>query len=250
VRSPEEEARAALARYASQRDPRDRAMLMAHYDGLARSLARRACGPNEDLDDLVQVARYGLLQSLERFDPELGFTFMTFAWQTIRGELLRHRRDHSWAVRVPRRTQEAYLRVAAATEALEGELSRPPTIAELADRTGDEETVVIEALDVRAARRGVTLDVRTAQAGPDGGAASAEAAIDDRDLVRSMLGRLPPMDRQIVWLRFFEEQGQADIAKVIGRSQMHVSRALTRSLGRLREMVELELSGVPRRALP
>lgn len=236
--------------YFTDRRAEDRAWLIDHYQGLARSLAVKAAGPRDDLDDLVQVAFLGLVRALERFDPDRGFAFSTFAWATVSGELKRHHRDHTWDVRVPRSVQESYLRVAAASEVLLAELQRPPTVAELSERCGDDEALVIQALDARHARavrsldvpvgpdRTGSIDVPTFDATPD--------AIDDRDLIHNLLGRLPERDRTIVQRRFFDRWTQAEIAEDVGCSQMHVSRLLSHSLARLREMAELELAGVTR----
>jgi len=234
----------------AERQPEDRAWLVEHYQGLARSLAIKSAGPRDDLDDLVQVAFLGLIRALERFDPARGFAFSTFAWATISGELKRHHRDHTWDVRVPRSVQESYLRVAAASEVLLAELQRPPTIAELSERCGDDEALVIQALEARHARAVRSLDVPT---GPDRTGSIdiptvdvAPDAVDDRDLIHNLLGRLPERDRTIVQRRFFDRWTQAEIAEDVGCSQMHVSRLLSHSLARLREMAELELAGVAR----
>jgi RNA polymerase sigma-B factor len=236
--------------YFAERRPEDRDWLVEQYQGLARALAIKSAGPRDEVDDLVQVAFLGLIRALERFDPNRGFAFSTFAWATISGELKRHHRDHSWDVRVPRSVQESYLRVAAASEALLTELQRPPTIAELAERCGDDETLVIQALEARHARSVRSLDVPV---GPEGTASidvpitdAMPELIDDRDLIQNLLGRLPERDRTIVQRRFFDRWTQAEIAENVGCSQMHVSRLLSHSLARLRQMAELELSGVSR----
>ena len=237
-------------RYFEKRHPADRAWLVDRYQGLARSLALRSAGPRDDVDDLVQVAFVGLLLALERFDPHRGFAFSTFAWATVSGELKRHHRDRTWDLRVSRAVQETYLRVAGATEALTAELQRPPTVAELAERCGDEESLIIQALDATHARVARSLDAPT---GPDGSGTidlpvvdAGPEAVDDRDLVLNLLARLPDRDRAVVQHRFFDRWTQAEIADHVGCSQMHVSRLLSHSLARLREMAQLELSGVSR----
>lgn len=189
----------------------------------------------------------GLIHALERFEPDRGFAFSTFAWATISGELKRHHRDHTWDVRVPRAVQECYLRVASASETMLAELRRPPTVTELAERCGDEESLVIRALEARHARTVRSLDVPAtpAQAGSVDVPVvdAAPDPIDDRDLVQNLLERLPERDRTIVQRRFFDRWTQAQIAEAVGCSQMHVSRLLSHSLARLRDMAEFELSG-------
>jgi len=241
-------------RYFEQRRAPDRALLLERYQGLARALATRSAKPSDDLDDLVQVALLGVLSALERFDPDRNIEFTTFAWATVQGELKRYHRDRGWAIHVPRRLQEAYLRTAAAVEDLHQELGRQPSLGEIAKRTGDEEELVIEALEVQGARRPGSLDARWSD---DSGPAWEPGAIDgsfveveERSLLSSLLPRLAPREREVLQLRFLEEWTQAQIAERIGCSQMHVSRLLTRALARLREWVEIENLGVVRRPRP
>jgi RNA polymerase sigma-B factor len=220
-------------------------LLVEHYQGLARSLAIRSARPRDELDDLVQVAMYGLYRAIERFDPDRGVKFSTFGWSTIAGELKRHHRDRTWAVHVPRHLQEVYLRVTATVEELTHELGRPPTIAEIAVRSGDDEGDVLEAFDARHARHTTSLDV------PIGDQPTVELPtvdrglddVDDRDLLRTLLDRLPDREREVLVLRFFEERSQSDIARRVGCSQMHVSRILSASIERLRQLAGFELSG-------
>lgn len=242
-------------RYHEHRDPDDQAVLLDRYQGLARSLALRSAKPTDDLDDLVQVALLGVLAALERYDPDRNVEFTTFAWATVQGELKRHHRDRGWAIHVPRRLQEAYLRTAAAVDDLHQELGRQPRLAEIAGRTGDDEEVVIEALEVQAARRPGSIDA--ARNGDDaattweiGVTDASFGQVEERSLLSSLLPRLAPREREVLQLRFVEEWTQAQIAERIGCSQMHVSRLLTRALGRLREWVEIDNRAVARRPRP
>src|SRR5205807_6964192 len=107
-----EELRRKFQEYGRTRDPALRDRLVTAHLGLAEYLARRFTNRGEPLDDLVQVAALGLLKAVDRFDPERGLEFSTYATPTIVGELKRHFRDKGWAVRVPRRVQELHLRLA------------------------------------------------------------------------------------------------------------------------------------------
>lgn len=250
TKASQDEAERRHRRHFVERGPEDRTWLVEHYQGLARSLAIKSAGPRDDLDDLVQVAYVGLIRALDRFDPGRGFAFSTFAWATITGELKRHHRDRTWDVRVPRAVQESYLRAAAATEELTPRLQRPPTISELAAHCGDDEALIIQALEARHARTAGSLDApRNGDAGEPVQVAVVDAAtetIDDRDLLRSLMERLPERDRAVVQRRFYDRWSQADIAAEAGCSQMHVSRLLSRALERLREMADVELTGTAR----
>lgn len=213
--------------------------LVRRYEGLARSIAVRFCRGGQELDDLTQVAMFGLLQAIRRFDPDRGFEFSTFAHITIEGELKRYRRRTGWTWHVPRRLQEGYLRMVAALEELSTELHRQPSVAELAAHLEMTEDEVIELLELRESQRAASLD--TGRSPVDGEAAielrSEEhgyAAADAASFVSDLLARLNTRDREIVRLRFFDNLSQREIAERIGMSQMHVSRLLRLSLEKLR----------------
>jgi RNA polymerase sigma-B factor len=231
-------------RYHQQRDPADRALLLDRYQGLARALATRSARPADDLDDLIQVALLGLLHALERYDPDRGVEFTTFAWATVQGELKRHHRDRGWGIHVPRRLQEAYLRTAAAVDELTQDLGRQPSLDEIAALTGDDVELVIEALEVRSVRSITSFDAGRGEGGDhslDPGADDPGfVGIDERSLLAALLPRLADREREVVELRFLHEWTQLQIAERIGCSQMHVSRLLSRALDRLREWVEIE----------
>jgi len=207
---------------------------------LAHFVARRFARRGEPLEDLRQVALVGLLKAVERFDPERGFAFSSFATPTILGELRRHFRDKGWTVRVPRRVQELVLAIDTATADLTQELQRVPTPAEIAHRIGADEEAVLECAEFGTLYRPASID---APVRPEPGARSAEAslgvedrdllAVEDRAAVVELLALLPERDRTIVSLRFLEGLTQSEIAARVGLSQMHVSRLLSRSLEQL-----------------
>jgi RNA polymerase sigma-B factor len=236
---PLDTARAELHQnYADAHDPRVRAELMASYDGFARSLALKF-RHRESVDDLVQVARIGLLHAIDRFDPELGRPFPLFARITITGELKRHIRDRTWSMRVPRSLQEDYLNVMRAVDELTAEQSDSPSMEAVAERCDMSVDRVLEVMELRMSQRSLALD---APPGPGveepvmeiGGEDAAFGQLENRELLANLLGRLPERDRRIVELRFMEEMTQSEIAAQIGVSQMCVSRVLARTLGRLR----------------
>ncbi|MGI8793454.1 MAG: SigB/SigF/SigG family RNA polymerase sigma factor [Acidimicrobiales bacterium] len=224
--------------YYDTRDDQVRDQLISEYEGLARRLASRFSKRVDDMDDLVQVALVGLLKALERFDPKRGVQFTTFAWATVEGELKRHLRDRSWGVRVPRRLQESYLRTSAAVEELTHALGRSPTVAELAEHTGDDEDTLVQALEVRAAASLTSLDapVRDESGWIDrlGSVDGGFEDFDDLTALGDLLARLPDRERTIVRLRFGEEMKQSEIGAVLGLSQMQISRILARVMDQLR----------------
>src|SRR5438477_10020533 len=153
-----DELRQKFAEYAERRDQALRDELIAAHLGLAEYLARRFANRGEPLDDLVQVASVGLLKAVERFDPDRGLEFSTFATPTIVGELKRHFRDKGWAVRVPRRVQELHLELDRTIGTLSQELGRPPTPREIADRAGVQEEDVLESMEAGSLYRLPSLD--------------------------------------------------------------------------------------------
>ena len=224
--------------------------LIQHHEGFAEYLARRLAHRGEPIDDLRQVALVGLLKAVERFDPERGFSFTTFAAPTIIGELKRHFRDRTWSVRVPRRLQELSLRIEQCRTELGQELGRAPTPAEIADRAEVTEEEVLEGMEAASLYRIGSLDApvrggdeATLEADRVGGEDDELVGAEDRLLVRELIARLPVRERRIVYLRYFEGLTQTEIADRVGISQMHVSRLLTRSLEALGAEVDAVSSG-------
>lgn len=227
-------------------DPRRDALrdeLVVMHLPLVRHLARRYRDRGEQFEDLVQVGTVGLIKAVDRFDPDRGAAFSTFATPTILGEIKRHFRDSARAVHVPRRLQELHAAVARATEAMTQSLGRSPTVRELAAELDISEDEVLEAIEVRHAFAASSLDATAADGTSEGAVLadllgdedSALAAIEDRESLRPLLEALPERERQIIMLRFFRNQSQSQIAEQLGISQMHVSRLLARTLAQLRD---------------
>ena len=224
--------------YAATGDPAIRSELMASYDGFARSLALKF-RHRESVDDLMQVARIGLLHAIDRFDPEMGRPFPLFARITITGELKRHIRDKTWSMRVPRSLQEDYLSIMRAVDDLTGEQSDSPTMEAVATRCGLSVDRVIEAMELRVSQRALSIDAPMAGGSDDamiepGAEDTGFIRLENQELLGRLLDRLSARDRRIIELRFVDELTQAEIAEQVGVSQMCVSRVLARTLGRLR----------------
>ncbi len=209
---------------------------------LVQYLARRFRDRGEPLEDLVQVGTIGLIKAVDRFDPQRGVEFSTYATPTIVGEIKRHFRDKGWAIRVPRRLQELRMSIGAATAELSQKSGRSPTVAELAAHIGVSEDEIIEGLEGAQAYSTSSLD---AQVGGDDDAPmlADRLGADDPDLegveyresLKPLLAALPARERRILVLRFFHGMTQSQIAEEVGISQMHVSRLLAKSLAQLRD---------------
>ncbi|WP_330307218.1 MULTISPECIES: RNA polymerase sigma factor SigF [unclassified Streptomyces] len=213
---------------------------------LVEHLARRFRNRGEPLDDLTQVATIGLIKSVDRFDPERGVEFSTYATPTVVGEIKRHFRDKGWAVRVPRRLQELRLALTTATAELSQLHGRSPTVHELAEKLGISEEEVLEGLESANAYSTLSLDVpdtddeSPAVADTLGAEDEALEGVEYRESLKPLLEDLPPREKRILLLRFFGNMTQSQIAQEVGISQMHVSRLLARTLAQLREKLLVE----------
>jgi RNA polymerase sigma-B factor len=223
-----------------------RERMIARYLPLADSLARRYSHTSEPLDDLLQVARLGLLKAVDRWDPERGNAFSSFAVPTITGELQRHFRDRAWTIRPPRDLQELNLRVQRVRAALSTELGREPTARDVADAIGCEVEDVVEALEAGDAYAPRSLDAPLQVDDDNATTAGAQLADPRGEIARtedaaalSQLGKvLDARSWKIVRLRFEEDLTQREIGELVGCSQMHVSRILRDALRQLREAAD------------
>lgn len=230
-----------IRRYRATGDPRCRTGAIESHLPLAHRLARRYHTGREPLDDLVQVACVGLVKAVDRFDPDAGFRFASFAIPTVTGELRRHFRDTTWSVHVPRRVQEDALRLRHATTELSGRSGRSPTIRELSAATGLDDEQITEALHATTAKAASSLD-RPVPGQDEGGTTIGDtlgcdehgfALAEARTTIGPRLRALPQRDREILYLRFAEDMTQHEIAQRIGCSQMQISRLLRRALDAL-----------------
>ena len=216
-----------------------RAALIERHLPLVTFMARKFADRGEPLDDLIQVGTIGLIKAIDRFEISKGFEFSTFATPTIVGEIKRHFRDKTWAVRVPRRLQELGASVTKATTELTQKLDRSPTPKEIAKHLGITVDDVAEALESNAAYSTVSLDVTsetsTSIGETFGALDEALEGVEYRESLRPLLAQLDDREKRILQMRFFDNLSQSQIATELGISQMHVSRILNKVLTHLRE---------------
>jgi RNA polymerase sigma-B factor len=237
--------KALLRRYHEDGDLQAREQLIEQYMSLVRSLARRYSYRGEQLDDLVQIGSIGLIKAIDRFDLERGVELTTYATPNIIGEIKRHFRDRGWAVRVPRGLQELNVQLSKIVEQLTVQLSRSPTIPELAKAAGVEEEEVLEALE--SGRAYSSLSLSTGGSSEDGedldpleslGEVEHQYEVsEDRAVLAPGFKVLEERERMILHLRFFEGLTQSQIAQQVGISQMHVSRLIRRALEKIRDEI-------------
>jgi RNA polymerase sigma-B factor len=238
---------ALLREYARTRDLRVRDRLVAQHERMVKYLASRfGAGASTSLDDLVQVGFVGLLAAIDRFDPDKGVSFVTFAVPTILGEIKRYFRDQTWGLKAPRRLRELGLSLRKLREQLEQNLGRPPSVEEMARAAGVSEERLLQAMDLDRIYQPASLDAHLQDENGDDKSSFWEAvgrfdpelsAIEERETLRRALTHLDHRQRQIIYFRFFEEASQADVARRLGISQMHVSRLERQALKRLRAML-------------
>ncbi|MBB5915213.1 RNA polymerase sigma-B factor [Nocardia transvalensis] len=211
---------------------------------LAEHIARRFSGRGMDYDDLLQVARMGLVGAVNRFDHRHGATFVGFAVPTVMGEVRRHFRDQGWALRVPRALKDLRLRITAVTPDLAQRLGRMPTARDLADALDVDREDITQALVAADSFRTESLDSpaesgeqRTPLADSLGEVEPCYALLEDAISIRPLLAALPDRERTILIERFFAGRSQADIGKEFGVSQMQIHRIIKRTLDTLREQV-------------
>jgi RNA polymerase sigma-B factor len=205
---------------------------------LAETLSRRFLHRGEDEEDLLQVARTGLVEAAQRFDPEQG-AFIAFAVPTITGVLKRHFRDHGWMVRPPRRTQELASGIWQQWPALVQTIGAIPSAQDLANQLGESVGAVQQARYASHCYSPASIEAAVAR-GMSFSSTESEEEIDRTEvrlIVGTALDQLTDCERQLLWYRFYEQRSQAEIAAAIGTSQMQVSRLLCRVLGKLRSII-------------
>jgi RNA polymerase sigma-B factor len=237
-------------RWQRDRDHAARDELFDRFLPLAPKLARRYTGAHEPLDDLMQVASYGLLKALDRFDVDRGTAFSSFAVPTIVGELKRYFRDLGWSAHVPRGAQELALKVQRAQEKVATDTGRSPTVAELAQHLELSIDEVIDGLEAAEAHHSSSLDTPHDDSDGEPGTLidtfgqhdAGFQLVEDLTTVATGLQTLSERERHVLHLRFVQDRNQREIAEQIGLSQMQVSRILRRAIATLSELAQPETS--------
>ena len=233
-------------RYKEDGDMEAREQLVMSHLNLVRFLANKFKNRGEPLDDLVQVGYLGLLKAIDRFDPDRGLEFTTYATPTILGEIKRHFRDKGWSVRIPRRLQELSAKVNQATDTLTTQLQRSPTIQEIADYLDASVDEVLEAMESSSAYSSVPLEGTGSSENDDApsvidryGSEDNELAFtDDRLVIEEALKGFSPREREVIELRFLKGMTQIEIAEQLGISQVQVSPLLRRTLKKIQDKID------------
>ncbi len=233
-------------RYKQEGDLEARNQIIENHLNLVRFLANKFKNRGESIEDLIQVGNLALIKAVDRYDPELGHEFTTYATPTIIGEIKRYFRDKGWSVRVPRRLQELSAKINHVTEDLVLELQRNPSVEEIALKLGVTPEEVLEAMESSAAYNAVSLE-----SSPDDEEGGGLAQIDkvpsyDKDLMladdrldlQNGLKDFSDREREIIKLRFVDDLTQIEIAEKLGISQVQVSRLLRKMMQKLQQKIE------------
>lgn len=238
-----------FAQYKETNDPEVRDQLIMSHLNLVRFLASKFKNRGEPLDDLIQVGTIGLIKAIDRFEPDRGLEFTTYATPTIMGEIKRHFRDKGWSVRVPRRLQELSAKINQVTDDLTKELQRSPSIEEIAQRLETTVEEVLEAMESSSAYSSVPLEGGSSGADGDETPSIIDqyvtededlAGSDDRIVLEEAIRDFSPREQEIIRMRFVEGLTQVEIAEKLNISQVQVSRLLRRNLKRIQEKIDPE----------
>jgi RNA polymerase sigma-B factor len=241
------EAERLFREYARTRDKQAREQLIAMHQNLVRFLAGKFANRGEPLEDLVQVGSIGLVNAVDRYDAERGNKFSTYATPTIVGEIRRYFRDKAWSLKVPRRLQELNQAANKAVDALAVKLGRSPTVAEIAKAIGATEEETLEAIELGNAYDTVSLDSRMSTESESAPMTLAEFVGGEDEVLKNLqqygdlsaaIEALDEREKAIIQLRFFKDLSQAEVAKNLNISQMHVSRLQHRALTSLRKLLQ------------
>jgi RNA polymerase sigma-B factor len=238
-----------FARYVDDRDPTTRDAVVERFMPLARQLAARYQRPEEPFDDVFQVACFGLVKAVDRFDVDRGVAFSSYAVPTITGEIKRHFRDRAWSVRVPRDLQDLALRVERVIGELTRDLGRQPSVDDVASVMDIEPEDVLEAMQASSAYRATSLDTPRAGGEDEPGQTLGDTVgvleegygrAEQRAMLADLMSSLTVRERQVVTLRFEHDLTQAAIGDRIGVSQMQVSRVLRQAIAKLRVLARTQ----------
>ena len=219
--------------YRKSRSSELRNEIVEIYLSLAELLARKYTGRGVEYEDLLQVASYALVLAVERFDPDKGVQFESFATPTVIGEIKKYFRDTTWSLKVPRRLKEISIKMIDAKEELQDQLQRVPTVQELADFMGVSDEDIIEALEGSHAYTAYSLDQEQDPFSENerqhfekflGESEEGYDQFETSGVLERVMAELSPTEKEIIYKRFLQEVTQRDVAKALGVSQMTVSR--------------------------
>jgi RNA polymerase sigma-B factor len=231
--------------YSRTKDLNIRNQIVEKYLYMVDILAKKFINKGVDYDDLYQIGSMALVFAVERFDPNKGYEFTSFATPTIIGEIKRYFRDKGWAVKVPRKWKEISAKLPAAKETLHQRLGRAPLVSEIAEYLGYSEEDILEAMESGQAYGTFSLQQTYDDGGNEGEASIFEKYtardevgyinFENNEVIKAVLNKLNDQELKVFRMRFFDEKTQQQIADEIGVSQMTVSRLEKKLRDKFRE---------------
>ena len=237
----QEEADKLFSEYSETKDLEIRNKLVENYLYIAEILAKKFSGRGVDFDDLYQIASEALISGVEKFDPTLGNKFTTYITPTITGMIKNYFRDYSRAVRLPRRVYAVAADVKKAVDEYYSQNGVKPSVRKIAELTGHSEEEIIEALECKAP---VSLDSRTTGEDGENDAPLYEVISDegnsfesfeDIESLKTEISKLDDIEKKVITLRYLQGKSQTEVGKILGVSQMFVSRAERKIVAKLKE---------------
>lgn len=232
-----------FAKYQIDKDIGIRDELIKRNMYVAEILSKKYAGKGIDYEDIFQVASMGLIYAIQRFDPDKGFEFSSFATPTIIGEIKKYFRDKGWSIRVPRRIQELSKKVNMAKVKLSQDQKRVPTVGDIAKELGVTQEEVLETIDASQAYSPISLDIKYDSDGEDKDMSLGEligqddrnyTEIENIDMLNAIMQDLTDVEKKIVHDRYFHGKTQMELASELDVSQMTISRMEKKILSKLR----------------
>ena len=225
------------------RDPEIRNTLIEEHLYIAEILSKKYTGRGIDYDDIYQVASIGLIYAIQRYDPDKGFEFSSFATPTIIGEIKKYFRDNGWTIRVPRRIQELSKKIANATVTLSQKYQKTPTIDEIAEFLNSTPEEIMESMEASKVYTPQSLDI-TYDSGDESEVNLSDLIgveekyfdkIESNDFFKRAMENLDEVEKTVLIDRYFNKKTQVVIAKELNISQMTVSRIEKKVLEKMKK---------------
>ena len=220
-------------------DKNIRNKLVENYMYIAEILAKKFAGRGVEYDDLLQVASEALILGVEKFDPSLGNQFTTYVTPTITGMIKNYFRDYSRSVRLPRRIYTLGAKIKSETNEYYKKYGVKPTVKQLSEKLGESEEAIMEAME---SRHPMSLDGTVTSEDGDGllydvipGPVDSFEKFDDAQSLKDEIKKLTPTEQKVVALRFVQGKSQSEVGRILGVSQMFVSRAERKIVEKLKE---------------
>lgn len=226
-----------FSRYRETRDTKLRDEIVSSYIYIAEILSRKFVNRGVEYDDIYQVACLGILYAVERFDPDKGVKFATFATPTVMGEIRKYFRDKGNFIRIPRRLYEVFYK-AEKIRRMSGEISREEIarILNIPEKTLESVYEIGDMSFIKSLEYEAYADGELALCNVVGVEDKNYLMIEDKDFVDSCMKNLTQEEREFVKYRYYDEKSQKEISEIMGTSQMQISRMEKKILKKLRNM--------------